>query len=198
MNMNVNTKKLVMIAMFSAIASVLMIFDFPIPIAPGFMKIDLSDIPIIIGGFLMGPVSGVVIAILKILIKLILKTTSTVFVGETVNLIGSILYVVPASLVYKKFKSKKFAIIGLLIATLFSSIVITFIDSIFIFPFYMNLFEISEEGIIKICMSINPIIDNMTKVMLFSVFPFNFIKYFTVSIITIFLYKKISIFLKGI
>lgn len=190
--MNNKIKKISIIAMFSAIGGILMFLDFQLPIFLSFMKMDLSDLPVIIGGFIFGPLDSIIIAVLKILIKLLLKPTSTVYVGEIANLIGSILYSLSASLIYIKFKNKKRAIIGLIIGVIVASVGITICNMIFIFPFYMQLFNITDVIIIGMCNKIFPYIDSMFKVYLLSVLPFNLVKYGLSSIITFLFYKRIS------
>ena len=193
-----NSKQIAVIAFFGALSGLLMFFDFPIPIAPAFMKMDLSDLPIIIGGFLLGQIQGIVIAAIKIVIKIVMKPTSTMFLGELANFIGSIAYVVPASLIYVKLKNKKRAIIGLVVGSILSSVACTLCNLLFLFPLYMNMFHMSEETIIGMCSAINPHIDSMAKVMILSVFPFNLIKYLTTSVITYIFYKNISKAIKGL
>lgn len=193
-----NSKQIAVIAFFGALSGLLMFFDFPIPIAPAFMKMDLSDLPIIIGGFLLGSIQGIVIAAIKIVIKIVMKPTSTMFLGELANFIGSIVYVVPASLIYVKLKNKKRAIIGLVVGSILSSVACTLCNLLFLFPLYMNMFHMSEETIIGMCSTINPHIDSMAKVMILSVFPFNLIKYLTTSVITYIFYKNVSKAIKGL
>lgn len=191
-------KKIAIIALFTAISSVLMYFDFPLPIAPSFMKMDLSELPVIIGAFLLGPIDCIIIAVLKILIKLSLKGTSTFFVGELANLIGSISYALPSSIIYAKLKTKKRAIVGLTIGTILASIICTLSNAIFIFPIYMNALNWTNEKIIAMCKALIPFIDSMSKVYLYSILPFNLIKFAITSIITYIFYKKISYFVKSI
>lgn len=196
--MNKNIKKLAIVALFSAIGAILMYIDFPIPIAPSFMKMDLSELPVIIGGFLLGPVASVIIAILKVLIKFVIKGTSTMFVGELANIIGSISYALPATLIYNKLKTKKRAIVGLIVGTIVASLIITCCNALFIFPLYIKVFHMSEESIIAMCSKILPFIDRMGKVYILSVFPFNIVKFTTTSIITLLFYKNISRTIKNI
>lgn len=196
--MNKNIKKIAVIAFLSAVSAVLMYIDFPIPIAPTFMKMDLSELPVIIGGFVLGPIECIIIAVVKVLIKFVIKGTSTMFIGELANIIGSISYALPASLIYQKLKTKKRAILGLVIGTGLSSAICTICNSVFIFPLYINIFHMSEEGIIKMCNAILPFIDSMNKVYLCSVLPFNIIKYTVTSIITCIFYKNISRTIKNI
>ena len=191
-------KKIVVISMLSAIATILMYIDFPIAISPSFMKLDFAELPVMIGGFVLGPIPGVIIAVVKILLKIVIKGSNTMFVGELANLIGSICYVLPASIIYKKHKTKKTALQGMCAGTLITSVICTISNYLFLFPTYMKLYGMSEESIISMCRAINPFIDDMFKVMLLSVFPFNIIKYIFVSAVTYILYKTISKFIKSI
>ena len=175
-----------------------MFFDFPLPIAPSFMKMDLSELPIIVGGFLLGPLASAIMAVVKILIKVMLKPTSTMYLGELANFVGSITYVLPASIIYTELKNKRRAIIGLALGSVLASIALTIFNSYFLFPLYMNVFHMSEEVIIGMCSAINPFIDSMTKVMLLSVLPFNLVKFAITSIITYIFYKRISKTIKNL
>ena len=196
--MNFKIKKLSIIAFLAAISSVLMTFNFPIILAPSFMKMDLSELPIMIGGFVLGPIESVIIAILKVLVKFVLKPSTSMYTGELANLIGSVSYVLPASIIYNKFKTKRRAIYGMALGVVLASVICTISNKLFIFPMYMELYGMTESSIIKICSAIMPFIDNMNKVYLYSVLPFNVIKYLITTIITYFLYKKISIQIKNI
>ena len=83
-----NTRKITMIGLFSALAVILHLFDFPVPfLAPGFYKLDFSEIPALVGAFAFGPVAGVMIEFCKILLKLVIKGTSTAFVGDLANFV---------------------------------------------------------------------------------------------------------------
>ena len=196
--MNFKIKKLSIIAFLAAISSVLMTLNFPIILAPSFMKMDLSELPIIIGGFILGPIESVIIAILKVLVKFVLKPSTSTYIGELANLIGSVSYVLPASIIYNKLKTKRRAIYGMALGVVLASVICTISNKLFIFPMYMKLYEMTESSIIKMCSAIMPFIDNMNKVYLYSVLPFNVIKYLITTIITYFLYKKISIQIKNI
>ena len=196
--MNNKIKKISIVALFSALSAILMYFDFPLPIAPTFMKMDLSELPVIIGGFVLGPVECVSIAVFKVLIKFVLKGTSTMFLGELANIIGSITYALPASIIYKSLKTKERAVIGMIIGIILASVACTLCNALFLFPLYIKAFHMSEEVIIKMCSAIVPFIDSMTKVYLFSVLPFNIVKFSIASIITYIFYKNISKHIKSI
>lgn len=191
MNNENKTKKLVLIALFSSVAAILMFLDFAVPLAPSFVKFDLSELPVILGGYLLGPTSGVLIIILKLTIKLILKPSSTMLIGELSNFIASLTYMLPAVLYYRKNKTLKGAVVSLVLGTLISAIVVTVADYFVIFPLYANLF-MSMDVIIKAGNAINKNINSLLSLMLISIFPFNIFKYGVTSILTILLYKKLK------
>ena len=94
--------------MFGALAAVLMLFEVPLPfIAPSFYGLDISEVPVLVGTFAMGPVAGAVMEGVKILVKLLLKPTSTGFVGEFANIVIGCSMVVPAGMIYRLRKTKK-------------------------------------------------------------------------------------------
>ena len=113
-----NIRNLVLIAMMAAIAMVLMLFEVSLPmIAPSFYEIDLSELPVLIGTFAMGPVAGVLIELVKILLKLLIKGTSTAYVGDLANFLVGCSFLLPAGIIYHMKKTKKSAIIGMIAVT---------------------------------------------------------------------------------
>lgn len=194
-----NTKNIVLMAVFSALAAVLMLFEFSVPIiAPTFYEIDLSEIPVLIGSFIMGPLSGVVIEAIKIVLKVLIKGTSTAYVGELANFCIGCCFVVPASLIYKIRKTKKFAFIGMLIGTISMAAVGAIINYFIMIPFYVNAFGMPLDNIIKAGAAINPIVHNKFTLVMICVAPFNILKGLIDGIITALIYKKISILIKSI
>ena len=115
MNQNkvLSVRNLVLIAMFSALAAVLETIQVAVPFAPPFYKLDFAELPVLIGGFAMGPAQAALIAIVKNLLKLLLNGTSTYYVGELGNIIGSCMFSVPAALIYRRHKTKKTAMVAL-------------------------------------------------------------------------------------
>ena len=110
-------KALVQIGMLSAIAVVLMMFDIPLPFAPTFYKIDLSEVPVLVGCFAMGPMAGVLVELVKILLNLVLTGTQTAGVGEIANFIIGCSFCVPAGLIYRRNRTRKSALIGMVTGT---------------------------------------------------------------------------------
>lgn len=186
------TNSLVMIGFLGAISAILMYFEFPVPFVPSFIKMDFSELPIIIGGFMMGPLAGAFIILLKIMLHFILSGTTTMGIGELANMIGSISYMLPAVLLYRKWHTKKGAAVTLTIATLIVSVLAVIVNIFLIFPAYAGLFGISIDSIIAMGRAVNPNVKNIFTLMLFSIFPFNLFKYGSVSLLTFLVYKRLG------
>lgn len=193
------TKNLVLMAMFSALAAVLMLWEFPIPfIAPNFYEIDLSEIPILVGSFIMGPVSGVIMEAIKIILKLLIKGTSTAYVGDFANFCIGVCLVVPTSIIYQKHKTKKNAFIGMLAGTLFMAVAGVVLNYFVMIPFYVKAFGMPLEAIIGAGAKIQPLVTNKLSFTIVCVAPFNIVKGIIVSLVTALIYKHISAFVKTI
>ena len=104
------TRALTGTAMLAAVATILMYMEFPIPIMPGFIKMDISELPALIASFAYGPLSGIAVCLIKNLIKL--PSTSTAAVGELFNFVMGALFVGVAGFVYKRSKTRRSALIG--------------------------------------------------------------------------------------
>lgn len=186
-----NTRKLVVTAMLAAFAAALMFIEIPLPfIAPTFYKMDLSELPVLIGSFSLGPISGVIIELIKVLVHMIIKGPESAFIGDFANFVVGCTLVVPASLIYRVKKTKKTAVIALLVSTLFMAIVGVFLNAYVLLPAYSSFMPIDQ--IVSLGHDIIPLINNKFTFCLFSVLPFNLIKGLIVSIITILIYKPLS------
>lgn len=182
--------------LFGAIAFVLMFFSFGVPILSPFAEFDLSALPELIGGYVLGPLGAVYITTIKLLLKLLFQGTSSMFTGEVQNFILSLSYVLPAILYYRKHKTKKGAVIGLVIGSIVSVVMAVLTNLYLIFPAYIKLYGMNWDGIIEICTAANPMITNIPTFVAFSVIPFNVISRGVSSIIAVLVYKKISVPLK--
>lgn len=190
------TKKLVMAALLGALAAILMVLDFNVPLAPGFIKFDFSDFPVLIGGFVFGPLTGVLIAFLKIVLNLLFKPTTTMFVGEASNFLLSVCYMGVACLFYRKHRTKKGAVIGMALATVTTSLFAIASNILVMFPMYAKLFGMSMEQIVGMVSAVNPFVKDVTTMVIASLVPFNLFKYGVISLITFISYKKIEAILK--
>lgn len=190
--MKLTTKQITTIAIMGAISAVLMMFSFALPFAPSFLKLDVSDLPVIICGFLLGPVSGVITAFIKIVLNLLLNGTGTMFVGETSNLALTIAYVLPASIIYKRNKTRQSAIKGLVVSTILVSILALASNYFVMFPLYAKLMGLSMDAIVGMASAVNPLVNDALTMFIFALLPFNLVKYSLVSVICVFAYKHLS------
>ena len=179
-------------AIFSAMAGVLMLVEIPLFFAPGFYKMDLSELPVLICTFYLGPVAGVVAELLKVLIKLLLKGTSTAFVGDFANFAVGCSFILPASVIYHARPSRKSALIGLIAGTLVMTVFGSAFNAIYLLPKFAALFGMPIEAIIGMGTAVNKNITSVSTLVLFAVVPFNLLKGVVVSLLTLLLYKRIS------
>ena len=177
--------------MLGSLATILMLFEIPLPfIAPPFYKIDFSEVPVLIGAFALDPLSGVIIEAIKILLNFILNSTTTGGIGEIANFVIGCAYILPASIIYKRKKTKANAIIAMIIATISMAVLSVFINAYLMIPFYSNIMPL--EQIIEMGKDIIPLITNTLTFCVFCVAPFNLIKGILVSIVTTLIYKPLS------
>ena len=180
------------IAILAALGAVLMLFDFPIFVAPSFYKLDFSEAIVLLGTFALGPVSGVLIELLKILINLLLNGTVTMYIGELSNFILGIVFILPAGIIYNHFHNKKGAYASMIISTIFLVIAGSLINAYILIPVYAKIYGIDINQIFLLGNK-----STLLSFVLLCVVPFNLIKGILNSLITAFLYKKISFIIKN-
>ena len=180
-------------SILASIAYILMIFDFPLPMFPAFLKIDFSEIPALIGTFALGPVAGVSIELIKNILHLVTKT-STGGVGELGNFIVGATFVWSAGFIYKHYKTRTSAIIGCLVGTLAMTAVAYLFNIYVLIPFYANIIPI--DAIIAMGSAITSKIHDIPSLVLYGVTPFNIFKGILISLITMLIYKRIKPLLK--
>lgn len=179
-------------AIFSAMAGVLMFIEIPLFFAPSFYEIDLSEIPIMICTFYLGPVSGVVAELLKIIVKLVFKGTTTAFVGDFANFVVGCSFVLPASIVYHAKPGKKSALVGMAVGTLIMTVFGSAFNAIYLLPKFAEMFGMPLDTIVGMGTQVNSAINSVSTLVLFAVVPFNLLKGVIVSALTFLLYKRIS------
>lgn len=192
-----STRKMAMVGVFSATAVVLYVLDFPVPFAPPFYKLDFSEIPVLVGSFAFGPVAGVMIEFVKILLKLLLKGTDTAFVGDLANFMVGCSFILPASFLYQFKKSKKNAILGCITGTLVMTVFGTAFNAVYLIPTFAKLYGMPLDVIVAMGTKIHASIDNVVSLVVMCVAPLNLVKGTSVSLITVLVYKKLSPILKS-
>lgn len=191
-----STRKIALIGLFSAVSAVLMTIELPLPFAPPFYKIDLSELPILIITFAYGPVAGVMTEFIKILLKLVIKSTSTAFVGELANFSVGCAMVLPAGIVYLEKKTKKMAMYACLTGVLCMTVLGSLFNAIYLLPKFSELYDMPLEAIVEMGTAINPAITDVRTMALFAVAPLNLLKGGIDTVLTTLLYKRLSTLLK--
>lgn len=182
------TRRMVCTSLLSAMAAVLMYVDTALPIFPAFLKLDISDLPALIGTFTFGPVTGVMIEAIKNVIHSI--STSTGGVGELANFIMGSALVIPAGMIYRRDRTKKGAMIGLVAGTISMTATAALTNGFILLPFYSNFVPL--DRIIELSSSVIPIITDVPSLILWGIVPFNILKGAIVSFVTFLLYKRIG------
>ena len=186
-------KRVSIVGICAAIATVLHILDFPlIFLAPEFYKLDFSELPVLLCGFYLGPSATVVCEGIKILLKLLLKGTSTAFVGDFANFAVGCSLVLPAVIVYHLRKSRRSAIMGMLTGTAVLTVFGSAFNAIYLLPKFAELYGMPLDTIISMGSAIHGSVTDVTTFVLLCVAPLNLIKGASVSILTLLLYKRVE------
>ena len=186
-------RRISIVAVCAAIATVLHILDFPLLfLAPEFYKLDFSELPVMLCGFFLGPSAAVACEAVKILLKLLIKGTSTAFVGDFANFAVGCSLVLPASIVYHLHKSRKGALIGLVLGTIVLTLFGSAFNAIYLLPKFSQLYGIPLDAIIGMGSKINGNIHSITTFVLLAVAPLNLVKGISVSVLTLLLYKRVA------
>ena len=188
-----STRRICIIAICAALAAVLHMLDFPLLfLAPEFYKLDFSELPVMLCGFYLGPSAAVACEAVKILLKLLLKGTSTAFVGDFANFAVGCSLVLPAVIVYHTRKTKQSAFWGLVLGTFVLSAFGSAFNVIYLLPKFSQLFGLPLENILAMGAAINPAISDLSTFVLLAVAPLNLIKGVAVSVLTLLLYKRVA------
>ena len=170
-------QKLIYTAMLAAVAGVLMSLEFSVPMMPPFYKVDFSDVPSVIAVFLMGPVSGICVEVIKLLIKLITVGTNTMYVGELANLIAAFLFVWPLWFLYQKLgANRKAAVEALLLSIVIRTACACFINANITLPLYAKAMSLPLDEVIRMVASGNPAIKDLNGFIILATIPFNVLK----------------------
>jgi len=185
------TRTIAGIGVLSALAAGLMFIETALPLVPGFLKLDISELPVLLGTFALGPVAGIFIELVKNLIHFLLRT-STAGVGETANFIVGSALLLPAGLIYGIRKDKKHALIGLVAGTLSMTVIGAAVNYWFLIPAYVTLMHFPLDAIIGMGTAAIPAINSLGTLILYGIVPFNLFKGIVISVLTLLIYKRVS------
>ena len=192
-----STREITVLGLFAALGVLLTLFEIPLPFAPSFYKLDFSDLPVLITAFMYGPFAGVLCELVKVLLKLLLKGTTSAFVGAAANFIIGSLFAAPAAIVYGLHKSKKQAVLACAAGTVSMTLAGSLFNAFFLLPTYAVLYGMPLEVIVGMGTKLNPAITSVGTLVLFAVVPFNLLKGGLISLLTILVYKYISRVIKA-
>lgn len=182
-----------LVGVFAAISTILMFFELPLPFMPPFLKIDLSGVPILIMGFLYGPLPAIYVTVIKDLVHML--STQTGCVGELADMIVLSSFAVVSSLLYRRNPSHKGVVISVLSGAATITVVGSLANKFMLIPFFSKVMPL--EAIIDACHAINPMIDSMNAYVIFGAAPFNLIKGLILSFLTLLLYQKLAGFIQS-
>ena len=180
-------------AIFAAISIILYTvpyLKYPVFFFPSFLEIHFDEVPVFIAGFAYGPLSAIIIILIKTIVKLPL--TTSLCVGELADCLYSLVFVIPATLIYKKHRHFKGAMVGISVGLVAQLIVSSIFTSFVMLDFYMFVMGLSKETILKMCQLANPNVTDLGWTFCFLVaLPFNAFKDVLVLVLTILLYKRL-------
>lgn len=186
-------KYITTVAISAALAGLLMLVEIPLLfLAPNFYKLDLSELPVLISAFYLGPVAGVLTEFLKILIKLLFKASSTAFVGELANFAVGCALVLPASMIYHFRRTRTTAMVGLGVGTLVMAVFGSVFNAVYLLPAFAEMFHMPLDALVAMGTEINSGITGITSFVLLAVAPLNLLKGLAVSFLTLLLYKRVQ------
>lgn len=188
----IGVRGVVQIGMLSAIAIILMQFEVPLPFAPPFYKIDFSEIPVLIGCFVMGPLAGAIVELIKVILNVVISGTTTGGVGDIANFLIGCAMCVPAGMIYKKYHTRKSALAGMAVGTVFMTVIGCILNAYVLLPVYAKAFEMPIDALVAMGTAVNHSITSLSTFVIFAVAPFNLLKGVLISFIVFLIYKKIS------
>ena len=187
MRKNLSVQYLTRIAVLTALASILFLIEIPVV---AFYKLDLSNLPVLLGAFSMGPVPGLIILLLKSLIGML--HSSSMYVGELADFIMGAAFVLPAALIYRRHKTRNTALIGMAVGTVVMIVVAVLVNWKIMIPFYMTAYGMPMEAVVGMATKAVPFVDTEWKLLLCVTAPFNLLKGGVLSSLTFVLYKHLS------
>ena len=182
---------LTLTAILTAISVVLQYLEFPVPMfIPPFVKFDFSDLPAILAAFLVSPVSGAAICLLKNVIHLVVSQSAGV--GELCNFLLGVVMVIPAWLIYKAKPTKLTALIAMIAGSVITAVLSIFINYYITYPFYESFYKMPMDAIIGMYRDLNGGVGSLWDALIWFNMPFTFAKFMIDSLIVFFIYKPLA------
>ncbi len=187
------THKLTVTAMLSAVAFALMFIEFPIPaLIPSFVKLDISDLPELLAAFSLGPVYGVTVTFLKNLLHILIKGTSSAYVGELFNFLMGSVFAFSAGMIYQWKKSRRTALIGSVAGAVLMAVLSVPLNYFLVYPAYVVCYGLPLDAIIGMYQAILPSADSLIKCLVIFNMPFTFCKGMLDVALCFLIYKPLS------
>lgn len=186
------TRQLTTVAILAAISAVLFMLEIPVVL---FYKMDVSNLPVLLGTFALGPIPGTLVLLIKSLLGLL--HSSSQGVGELADFLMGFAMLLPAGLIYQRNKNRKGAVIGMVVGSVCATIVALITNLVILLPFYSVIYHLPLEQIIAMGQSVIPAVNSTWSFVLLITGPFNLLKWVVISVLTILLYKPLSPILHG-
>ena len=184
---NLSVQYMTRIAVLGALSAILFMLEIPVV---AFYKLDVSTLPALLGAFSMGPMAGMAVLLIKDLFGML--HSSSMYVGELADFIMGAAYILPAALCYRYRKSRKSALLGMIVGTVAMIVVSVLVNWQIMIPFYMSAYGMPMEAVIGMAQKALPFVDTELKLLLFVTAPFNLLKGVVLSALTFLLYKRLS------
>ena len=193
---NNKLNKMIKVSMLSVIAFLLMFLELATPFFPPFLKFDISDLPALIGAFALGPIAGVAIELIKNILHGIF-VGGTAFIGEFANFLVGSVFVFSAGLYYSKNKSRKNAIIAIVLGTILMTVAASVFNYYILLPLYEKVLNFPVAAVVGMGRAINPNIKDLNTFVIWAIMPFNLLKGIIIGLITVPIYKRISLMINN-
>jgi riboflavin transporter FmnP len=193
---NQKLNKMIKVSMLSVVAFLLMFFEFATPVFPAFLKIDISDLPALIGTFALGPMAGIGIELLKNILHGIF-VGGTAFIGEAANFIVGSVFVATAGICYSRNKNKKNALIGMALGTVLMTATAGIMNYYVLLPLYETVLHFPMDAVVAMGTMVNSNITDLNSFIIWAILPFNILKGVVIALIAIPVYKRVSPVIHG-
>ncbi|HWJ78207.1 MAG TPA: ECF transporter S component [Niallia sp.] len=183
-NKKFTVRSYVLIGMMSALSYCLMFLNFPLPPFPSYLQVDFSDVPALLAAFILGPVAGILVELIKNIIDYFLTgSESGIPVGHIANMIAGVSFILPTYFIYNKIKTKKGMIFGLCVSVIMMTSLLSLFNYFVLLPVYYALMNLSIEGSI------------LKDTIVSAIIPFNLLKGVIISILFILVFSKMQVWI---